>query len=222
MYRLVNDTYELRNQEGSKNGNRFKVFGKGIVSIRPDAAEVVIGVITENIQLKAAQEENARRTRNVIESIKDVGVLAKYIQTQNYNIRPKYDYNNGIEIFRGYEVVNNLKVLITNIEIAGEIIDIAVGAGANNVSGISFTVTNIAQYYNEALSLAVSDAQGKALVIANKLKVKLDIVPIEINEQYRGEISPLYMTLKNSAGQTPIEAGENKITADIEAVFIYN
>jgi len=51
MYRLVdNDDYA-----STKYGNKFKVFGKGILSVKPDAAEVIIGVITENTQLEVAQ-----------------------------------------------------------------------------------------------------------------------------------------------------------------------
>ena len=218
MYRLVDsDDYT-----SSKYDNKFKVFGKGTVSVKPDSAEVTIGVITENAQLELAQEENARVTQNVINSLMKMGILPKYIQTQNYNIRPNYDYIDGRQVFRGYEVSNYLKVLISNINFAGEIIDTAVRNGANTVSGISFIVTDQPNLYYEALNLAVKDAQNKASVMANKLKVKLNIIPIEITEQAKGTITPLtVMTFKSVNGATPIEAGENRITADIEAVFIY-
>jgi len=134
MYGLGDsDNYSLADYASTKCGNRFKVFGKGTVSVKPDVAEAVIGVITENAQLEVAQEENAKATQQVINSIMEIGVLPKYIQTQNYNIRP-----------------------------------------------------------------------------------------IQINEQDKGTITPLTVTaLKSVSGATPIEAGENKITADIEAVFIY-
>ena len=214
--------YNLDDYDSVKCDKKFKVFGKGIVSVKPDAAEVVIGVITENVQLEVAQEENANITAQVINSIKSMGVLPEYIQTQNYNIRPNYDYIDGKQVFRGYEVSNNLKVIITNINSAGEIIDTAVKNGANNVSGINFIVSDQTKYYYEALRLATTDAQNKASVIANKLSVRLNIIPIQINEIDKGTITPLgVMTLKQASGATPIEAGENAITADIEAVFIY-
>ncbi|HEY5524085.1 MAG TPA: SIMPL domain-containing protein [Clostridium sp.] len=223
MYGLGDsDNYRLDDYASTKYGNRFKVFGKGTVSVKPDSAEATIGVITENSQLEVAQEENATVTEQVINSIIEIGVLPKYIQTQNYNIRPNYDYIDGRQVFRGYEVSNYLKVLIGNINFAGEIIDTAVKNGANTVSGISFIVSDQTNHYYEALRLAVEDAQNKASVMANKLKVRLNIIPIQINEQDKGTITPLtVMTLKSVSGATPIEAGENKITADIEAVFIY-
>ena len=216
------DNYKSDDYISGKNHNRLKVFGKGSVSVKPDAAEVVIGVITENIKLQAAQEENAKTTKRVIDSIKTIGVLPKYIQTQDYNIRPTYDYIDGKQVLRGYEVSNNLKILIRNIDFVGEIIDIAVKNGANTVNGISLIVSDQTKYYYEALRLAAVDAQKKASVMANELNVNLNIIPIQIIEQDKGNITPITgRTFKYESGATPIEAGENKITADIEAVFIY-
>lgn len=222
MY-LSDDNYILNDYDNTKYSNRFKVIGKGSVSVKPDAAEVVIGVVTENVKLEIAQEENARITRQVINSIIEIGVLPKNIQTTNYNIRANYDYVNGKQIFRGYEVSNNLKVYITNINMAGEIIDAAVRNGANTVSGINFIVSDEAKYYYEALKIAVIDAQNKALTMASQLEVSLDVIPIQVNEQIRGDIAPLQgVTFKATSEGTPIEAGENKITAEIEAVFKYS
>lgn len=216
------DNYSLSDYYEDKYSNRFKVFGKGIVNAKPDMAEIVIGVITENTQLEVAQQENANITQQVINSIIEMGVLPEYIQTQSYNIRANYDYINGKQVFRGYEVTNNLKITITNINSAGEIIDTAVKNGANSVSGINFIVSDQERYYYEALSIATTDAQNKARVMANKLNVNLNITPIQINEQEMGNIVPLStMTFKAASGTTPIEAGENKIIANIEAVFTY-
>lgn len=152
-----------------------------------------------------------------------MGVLKKDIQTKNYNIRTKYDYIDGKQVFSGYEVINSLKVVVRNIDDVGKIIDTAVNNGANNIENISFIVSDKSKYYDEALILAVEDAQNKALVIGDKLKVKVNIVPMKIIEQGEGReeyVSP--MIFKAADVSTPIEAGENKITASIEAIFIYS
>ena len=132
----------MREEENVKNANRLKVFGGGIVNAKPDKAEIAIGVITENKQLELAQKENAKITQQVIDSIKSMGVLEKDIQTKNYNIRTKYDYIDGKQEFRGYEVTNYLKVVVRNINDVGERIHTAVKNGANNVENISFIVSD--------------------------------------------------------------------------------
>ena len=215
------DNYGLNNDASAKYSKRVKVFGQGTVSVKPDAAEVIIGVITENVQLQVAQEENSKAMAQVINSLSEIGVLHKNMQTQNYNIRTNYDYIDGKQVFRGYEVSNYLKVVINNIDSIGEIIDTAVKNGANTVSGISFIVSDTTKYYYEALRLSVEDAQNKAIVMASDLKVNLNIIPIQVNEQDRGISTPLVMTLKYASETTPIEAGVNKIIANIEAIFVY-
>lgn len=219
---LLRDNDNLDYYGNIKGVYRLKVLGKGSVSVRPDTAEVIIGVVTENEQLEIAQQENARIITQVINSIKAKGIAPKYIQTQNYNIRPNYDYINGKQVFRGYEVSNNIMVIIRNINSVGEIIDTAVSNGANSLGGIIFTISDVTAHYNEALRLAVKDAQNKASVVANELKVKLNITPIQINEQNEEGVTPLVMAFKSTSNSTPIEAGENIINADIEAVFTYS
>jgi uncharacterized protein YggE len=215
------DNYSLDDCDNAKC-NRIRVLGKATVSVKPDAVEVVIGVITENLQLQVAQEENARITQQVINSIKRMGVLPENIQTQSYNIRPNYDYIDGKQVFKGYEVSNYVEILIRNINYAGEIIDAAVRSGANSVNGINFIVQDESKYYYDALSLAVEDAQNKASVITKKLRAKLNIIPIQINERETGRIAPLgAMAFKSGSTATPIEAGVNKVTAEVEALFIY-
>jgi uncharacterized protein YggE len=224
MFRLIDSNdYSFDGYTRGGNHNKLEVHGKGVINVKPDAAEVVIGIKTENPKLEIAQEENATITTEVISNITKMGVLPRYIQTQNYNIRTNYDYSEGKQIFRGYEVNNDLKVLIRNLEIAGEIIDAAVKGGANNVNGINLIVSNQTTYYYEALRLAVTDAQNKARVIADKLNVNLNIIPIQINEHENGNITPFEaMTLKEVSSATPILAGENKIIAEIEAIFKYS
>lgn len=224
MFRLIdNDDYSLDGYTRGDHYNKLEVFGKGVVNVKPDAAEVVIGIKTENPQLEIAQEENAAITAQVISNITKMGVLPRYIQTQNYNIRTNYDYIEGKQVFRGYEVNNDLKVLIRNLELAGEIIDAAVKGGANNVEGINLIVSDQTTYYYEALRLAVTDAQNKARVISDKLNANLNIVPIQINEHEKEAIIPFgAMTLKQVSTATPIVAGENKIIAEIGAIFKYS
>lgn len=210
-------------EEIARTTNTLKVFGTGIVNAKPDKAEVTIGVITENKQLNLAQKENAKIAQQVIDSIKNMGILENDIQTKDYNIRTKYDYIDGKQVFSGYEVSNYLKVVVRNIKDVGNIIDTAVNNGANIVDNISFIVSDKSKYYNEALRLAIEDAQNKALVIGNKLNVRINIVPIKIIEQGIGREENLSaITFKSTAGSTPIESGENKVIASIEAIFRYS
>ena len=91
------------------------------------------------------------------------------------------------------------------------------------MEGINLIVSDQTTYYYEALRLAVTDAQNKARVISDKLNANLNIVPIQINEHEKEAIIPFgAMTLKQVSTATPIVAGENKIIAEIGAIFKYS
>lgn len=209
--------------EGCRVYKKLKVFGEGSVSVKPDIAQISIGVTTEDKQLETAQQENARITQQVIDVIKSMGVTSKDIQTQVYDIQPQYDYIEGRQVFRGYRVINILKVVVRDLEKVGVIIDAAVKAGANTVNNISFTVSDQRRYYEQALRLAIEDAQKKAFAVGDKLKVRINPVPVNITEQSVNvgiPFSPMVLKASTEAA-TPIEAGENEIMARIEAIFIY-
>lgn len=214
--------YNLDELELYNHGKVLKIYGEGIVTIKPDTAEIVIGVVTENMQLEIAQKENTKITKQVLDSIKSLGIDTKDIQTKNYNINTKYDYIEGKQVFSGYEVGNYLRISIKDINIVGEIIDAAVKSGANFIGSVNFVISDSFRYYNQALKLAIEDSQNKAMIIASKLKVKIDIVPIRIIEQGKSNAVPMTtMAFKSAESSTPIEAGQNNIVALIESVFIY-
>ncbi|WP_172369502.1 SIMPL domain-containing protein [Sporosarcina jiandibaonis] len=198
------------------------VTGIGSLSIAPDTVQIQLEVRTENIQLSQAQQENADLMDQVIESLLELGIPRENIQTVFYNITPQYDYVEGRQVFRGYEVINSINVKIKNIEQAGTIIDTAVRNGVNQVSNIRFTVENEQIPYQEALSLALKNALAKAQTIANTIQLKLDPHPIKIVEKLKEE-PILYRSFAAAeiSATTPIEPGQINIKATVEVQFQY-
>ena len=198
------------------------VTGIGSLSIIPDTVQIQLEVRTESKQLSQAQQENADLMDQVIQSLIELGIDREDIQTVSYNISPQYDYVEGRQVFRGYEVINSINVKIKNIEQTGIIIDTAVRNGVNQVSNIRFTVENEQIPYQEALSLALKNALAKAQTIANTIQLKLDPHPIKIVEKMREE-PILYRSFAASemSATTPIEPGQINIKATVEVQFQY-
>lgn len=206
----------------SSNTCRLKVLGKGVISAEPDKAVIILGVITEDIRLETAQKKNAETITAVIAAIMRLGVSRESIQTQAYNIQPIYDYIEGKSVFKGYRVTHNLKVDISAVSMVGAIIDAAVASGANNISGVDFTVSDSSEYYKAALNAAINDALGKAEVIGSKLNVYVNPIPVQIVEvRYQQAVPIIPYTVQATAQMTPIQPGIVEITAAIEAIFSY-
>jgi uncharacterized protein len=202
---------------------RLKVSGEGNISFAPDQVNITIGAITEKKSLQQAQEENTRIISNVIAALVELGITKEQIQTVIYRIDTMYDYQDGRQIFRGYQVNHQLLVKINQIVLTGQVVDLAVSQGANSVSNIEFTVAHPEAYYNEALKIALQNAYQKALTLTSQLPVNLNPVPYKI-EEFSQVISPpvpLATTLLAKAEATPIQPGEITITATIIAHYYY-
>jgi len=200
---------------------KLKVEGTGNIKVQPDIAIVVLGVITENKQLKPAQEENTIKMTAVLRSLREMSIPSEDIQTQSYSITPQYDFIEGRQVFRGYRVEHLLEITIRDMNKIGEIIDAAVQNGANQVSNIEFSVSNPSAYYQRALNAAVDDALRKAGTLGGKLRIEVSKVPVQIVEiGYKSE-GPIPLMYQVAGVSTPVQTGQVEITARIEAIFAY-
>lgn len=203
----------------------IEVTGEGTVSVIPNRAMIVMGVITDNLSLSTAQSENATATANVINSLLQLNIPRNHIQTVTYRIEIQYDYENGTQVFRGYRVTHLLQVTLARVELTGLVVDRAVNSGANFVSNIQFTIANPEIYYNQALSKAVQSAENKANTIARTLGVTLVRTPVKITEKTIAEPPmPFQASLvaEGTAVPTPIQLGELEIRAVVRAKYTHS
>ena len=198
------------------------VKGVGNLTVVPDTVQIQLEVSTENKELSLAQSENALIMDRVIDSLVEFGVKRENITTVSYLIFPQYDYVEGKQLLRGYEVTNAISIKSTAIEQIGKLIDIAVENGVNRVSNIQFTSSNEQLFYQQALSLALRDATAKAQTISETMQLQFDATPTKIVEQFPEQ--PAVYRAFSSAEQrvsTPIEQGQITVSATVKVQFQY-
>lgn len=201
----------------------ISVNGEGSITVPPNYALIQIEVTTEGSEVEEARQRNATIMNQVIQSILELGIPRENIQTAAYNIFPRYDFVDGKQVFRGYEVTNAISVKIPDISMVGKVIDTAVGNGANRISSIEFRLDNEEVYYQRALSRALLNAQLKSKTIAETMKLSVSPQVIEVVENHEGSPVVPYraMLLESSAGATPIEQGVITITSRVTVKFQY-
>lgn len=198
------------------------VTGSGVVETMPNYVQLQVEVRTEGEEVQQTQRENAEIMNRVIQSLLALNIPRENIQTAAFNIFPQYDYIEGKQLFRGYEVTNALTVKIPDVEKAGIVIDTAVASGANSVSSIRFGLDNPELVYQQALQRALHNAQTKAQTIAQTMKLALYSQPISIVEEKQNG-PELYKTLSVARSQmaTPIEQGEISVSATVTVKYQY-
>lgn len=210
---------ELNRQDPSRV---MTVNGNASLSVAPDTVSLQLEVMTETELLNQAQQENANKMNQVIQALIQAGIPRENIQTSAYNINARYDYVDGKQVFRGYQVTNTITVKMKNIDQAGRMIDLSVKKGVNRVANIQFSIERQQEYYQRALSDALKNALEKGQTIAETLNVIFDSTPIKIVE----EISETPRTFQTFAAaedsiSTPIVPGQIDIRASVEAQFRY-
>ena len=207
----------IRAESTDARPGTISVTGSGTVTTEPDTATTSFGVMTQGSTAREAMARNSEEMAKVIAALKRAGVAAKDLQTQYVSLDPRYD-NEGREVV-GYGASNSVSAVVRELGEAGGVIDAAVAAGANNVSGPSLSRADRGKLYNDALERAVADARSKAEVIARAAGVSVGPVQsVGENPDTGGGPMPLgYAAARASA--VPIEAGTAQIVANVRVVF---
>ncbi|MGE7022387.1 SIMPL domain-containing protein [Solibacillus cecembensis] len=205
----------------SNVSREMTVIGNGEIVAQPEYVQIQIEVRTEGKDVSLAQQENAIIMNRVIDSLVALNIPREEIQTTVYTISPNYDYIEGRQVFRGFEVQNAITVKITEISQAGMVIDTAIQNGANHVSAIQFKIEDSDAYYQQALNLALVNAMGKAKSMAETMHIPLQLIPIEIIEETHNVTPVSYKAVQMSNQEfiTPIEQGRISINASVRVKF---
>ena len=190
--------------------------GAGAALSTPNRAAFSFGVTTQGRSAASALNGNNGEMRKVIDALKRAGVAARDIQTSSVSLSPRYSANG--EDIAGFTASNTVNATIRNVSRAGAVIDAAVGAGANQVYGPSFTRSDEALLYRRALAAAVANARSKAQTLARAGKVRLGRV-LSIIESSTG---PVPLAEKAAAARdagSPIEPGTQRIEASVTVEF---
>lgn len=210
------------------------VTGSGTIKTAPDRVQIELTVVTKNPDVKAAQKENARKMDTVMSALRDPSkgnLTGREIGTTSYYISEVYYPDDALKAKYGdnvtiYQVSNTISIETEKIDRVGDIIDLAVAAGANSVSSLQFTLSQqkTAELRKEALAIAVKKAQADAETVMAAMGKSLgDVHEVTVDESYQ---PPVYYNQDSRSAQmaagapsTPIEPGSVEVTARVTAGY---
>ncbi len=202
------------------------VSGSATVTAKCDTAEIYLTVETESANVKTASRDNAQTMTAVKNAVIAAGADATKIETQDYNVYPQQTYDSKGKLkARTYKCTNSMKLVVSDLQKTGSVIDAAVEAGANNIDSVNFSVSQTEAYKDEALQKATADALRKARIMAGTLGRSIVNV-ISVNENnvtvrpYRIMAAKLSMDANAMNRETtPVEAGDTQMESSVTVVF---
>ena len=200
---------------GTTPAKTITVSGHGTVTTVPDRASFYFTVDTRAQTATGALGRNSDAAAAVVAALKNAGVTAADIQTSQVYLSPQTS-ENGTSII-GYAASTSI-VVKTTIAKAGSIIDAAVGAGADGVSGPSLSRSDEDALYRDALKNAVSDARDKAAALASAAGLTLGGAQTVVEGGGQTPI-PFAAGAKAADSSVAIEPGTQTIEANVTVTY---
>jgi uncharacterized protein YggE len=193
------------------------VTGEASVSVAPDIVVIHVGVTSQGKTAREASLANGNQMTAVLAAIKDAGIAGGDVQTSRLSLQPQYDPNkSGTARLLGFQVTNQVTVNIRDIDKLPGILDRAIGAGANEVSGIEFVVSEQSKLLDQARDEAIADAYRKAGLYAHAAGVKVGHV-VAITEEGSAPLPRAMQALR--AGAVPVAPGEQTLRAEVTVSY---
>jgi uncharacterized protein len=201
----------------------ISVTGEATISTPPDLAHIDAGVASDAKTARDASEANNAAMAKVLQALKGANIDDKDIQTSRLSLQPQYastaSSRPGPTSIIGYRASNHVTVKLRDVAKVAGVIDTLVAAGANEIGGINFTVSQASKLLDEAREKAVADARRKAEIYAKAAGVTLG-APLIISEGgapviplFRARMAPM------AAASTPIAQGEETLSVSVNVTW---
>ena len=193
----------------------ISVTGEATVSVPPDLAQIDGGVTSEAKTAREASEANNAAMGKVLQALKGAGIEEKDIQTSRLSLQPQSAPNrSGPSAIAGYRASNRVTIRVRDVTKVANVIDTLVGAGANEIGGINFVVSQASKLLDEARERAVADARRKAEIYAKAAGVTLG-APLSISEEGNSAPVPYRRMAAGMAVSAPVAQGEETLAVTV-------
>ena len=187
------------------------------MSVPPDQAQIDGGVANDARTAREASDANNAAMGKVLLALKGAGIDEKDFQTSRLSLQPQF----ATETFRAAPADRRLSRQqprhdpLRDVTKVASMIDVLVGAGANEIGGINFMVSQASKLLDEAREQAISDARRKAQIYARAAGVTLG-EPLSISEE--GSAIPLFRGKSRRRHRrlaAPIAQGEETLSVTV-------
>ena len=206
--------------------------GHSTAMVEPEKLMITLGVDTVAETASEALAENSRIMNDVTAALLALNVAEDEISTTRINIHPEYgDVPNPITGGSSWEMIgygtsNIITIATAQMDKAGEILDGAVGAGANRVEDVRFSASpeTISDVRMDLIGQAVRNALEKAELALEPLEYKISGVK-SINVD--GASTPGSATFEDSAryaitlqsAAPPIFSPDQTVSVSVSVTF---
>jgi uncharacterized protein YggE len=197
------------------------VVGEGRVTVVPDYAQIASGVTARGKTVKEASDANSKTMAAVIKALLDSGVAQNDIQTSRFSVQSVYlpPGPSTEPKLAGYNVSNQVRAKVRQIDNLGEILDRLITAGATDVGNIAFMVSDPSKALDQAREAAIADARRKAEDYARAAGIRLGQVEWITEQSGFGAVPLRGQGAAAARAAVPIATGEDTLEVTVTVGF---
>jgi uncharacterized protein YggE len=194
---------------------RITVVGTGSASVVPDRTSFTFGTVSQARTAADALRASAEAVARIVDALHTAGVARADIQTAEVSVSPRMNESGDAVV--GYTASDSVSVTVRKIAAAGDVVDAAVGAGANQVYGPELVASDQDSAYRKALAAAVAKARDKAELLAGSAGARLG----RITAVAEGDATPQPVFAASAARDSAvkIEPGTQTVDATVTVTF---
>lgn len=201
------------------------VTGDGQVTAEPDMAQIRLGVTHQDMDAADAMDRVSADVRKLFETVEEFGIEPRDLQTASLRLDTIWESRRSNESapprIAGFVASNDISIRVRDFARLGELLDRLLRDGANQFSGVSFSVQDPTPLVDEARRRAVADARRKAELYAEAAGLSLEQV-LEIREPGSDAAPVPRMARMESVmdqAAMPVAGGEVSFSAQITIIF---
>lgn len=205
------------------------VVGTGTANAEPEISLVTFGVELRGDDPAALVDQAAQTIDRAIAAAADLGVAEEDMETAGYSlwVENVYDPETGMptgEVI--YHVSHYVQATVRDLDRVGDVLAGVVGAGANTISAVSFSVEDPEALVEQARQTALESAQAQAQQIASGLGITLGqpvlvmetgggypVVEVMMERAYGGGMAPMDVAAPS------ISPGAFSVSVSVQVVY---
>ena len=206
------------------SGTRLDINATGEATRVPDVAIISAGVVTRALTAKAALAQNAAQMERVRAALTRAGIADRDIQTSNISLNPEYRYaENQPPRLTGYTASNQVSIRFRDIANTGDILDVLVAQGANQINGPSLTIDKPEEALDEARAKALAVGRARADLYARALGLRVARLLVVSESGGNFPVPPPMVMMQEAraanGAATKIDPGEQKVSVTLGMMF---
>ena len=203
----------------------IEVTAAGEATSAPDRATLRVAVTATGDDAEAVRDELDAGDEELRSALTEWGLGDDDIRTEEYDVRESYETRDDPNRTR-YEGVHRYAIELDDVDAVGEVIDVSINGGADQVQRIQFGLTEETEreVREEAIASAMSNADADAAALANASD--LEVVGVYEVSASQSDPTPFLAERFNAAADggdggasTAVETGDVSVRVSVNVVY---